>query len=99
MGSRNLQNIMVQSSDGAVHHEVHRGASWEFPDGALLDRCVDFDLSHVCVSAVLMVRQHRDLDHEGADRIVRTLRQNNDKYVRYNVLSSGYRLVGGEAGR
>lgn len=59
-----------RSPDRAVHHEVDCGASWELPDGALLHRRVDFDLPHVCVSAILVVGQHRDLDHEGADRLV-----------------------------
>lgn len=68
---------MSGSPDGAVHHEVHRGASWELPDGALLHRRVDFDLPHVSVSAVLVVGQHSDLDHEGADRLVCPLDKRN----------------------
>lgn len=68
-----------RSPDGAIHHKVHRGASWELPDGALLHWRVDFDLPHVCVSAVLVVGQHRNLDHEGADRLVCPLKNNNNK--------------------
>lgn len=66
---------MFSSSDGAVHHEVDRGASWEIPDGALLDRSVHFDLPHVSVPSVLVIGQNRNLDHEGADGLVRPLTQ------------------------
>lgn len=59
-----------RSPDGAVHHEVDSGASWEFADGALLHRRVDFNLAHVCVAAVLVVGQDGDLDHEGPDGVV-----------------------------
>lgn len=62
-----------RSPDGPVHHKVDRGASWELADGALLDRSVHFDLPHVSVASVLVVGQDRDLDHEGADRLVRPL--------------------------
>lgn len=58
------------SADAAVHHEVHRGAAGELADGALLHRRVNLDLPHVGVAAVLVVRQNRDLDHEGADGLV-----------------------------
>lgn len=68
---------MSGSPDGAVHHEVDRGASWELPNGAFLHRRVDFDLPHVSVSAVLVVGQHGDLDHEGADRLIRPLEKRN----------------------
>lgn len=59
-----------RSPDGAIHHEVDRGASWELSDGALLHGRVDFDLSHVSVAAVLVVGEHGDLDHESADGLV-----------------------------
>lgn len=59
-----------RSPYGAVHHKVDRCAPWELSNGAFLHRCVDFYLSHVGVSAVLVVSQHRDLDHEGADWLV-----------------------------
>lgn len=63
-----------KSPDGAVHHEVDCRASWELPNGAFFYRCVDFYLSHVSVSAVLVVGQHCDLDHEGADWLIRPLK-------------------------
>lgn len=66
--------LRSRSPDGAVHHEVDRGASWELADGALLHGRVDFDLPHVGVSAVLVVGQNRDLDHEGSDGLVRLAR-------------------------
>ena len=59
-----------ESPDGPVHHEVHRGAARELPDGALLHGRVDLDLSHVGVAAVLVVGQHGHLDHEGPDGTV-----------------------------
>lgn len=69
----------VPSPDGAVHHEVDRGASWELPDGALLHRRVDLDLTHVGVAAVLVVGQDGNLDHEGADRLVGSLETHGDE--------------------
>lgn len=63
-----------RSPDGAVHHEVDSGASWELADGALLHRCVNFDLPHVRVSAILVIGQHGNLDHEGADGLVCALK-------------------------
>lgn len=63
-----------KSPDGAIHHEVDCCASWELSNGAFFYRCIDFDLSHVSVSAVLVVSQHCDLDHEGADWLVRPLK-------------------------
>lgn len=80
-GSRTLRGVTEgesRSPDSAVHHEVDRGASWELSDGALLHWRVDFDLPHVCVSAVLVVGKNRDLDHEGADRLVRPLIHQRD---------------------
>lgn len=74
-----------RSPDGAVHHEVDRGASRELPDGALLHRRVDFDLPHVCVPAVLVVGEHSDLDHEGADGLVCPLRHTHNKILRFNA--------------
>lgn len=78
---RTLQNkfrwvtTQSRSPDGAVHHKVNCGASWELSYGALLHWRVDFDLPHVCVSAVLVVGKHCDLDHEGADWLVCPLRK------------------------
>lgn len=83
-----------RSPDGAIHHKVHRGASWELSDGALLHWRVDFDLPHVCVSAVLVVGQHRNLDHEGADRLVCPLKNNKNKKIKLlmRILSTAPRL-------
>ena len=63
-----------KSPDGSVHHEVHCCASRELSNGAFFYRRIYFDLSHVSVSAVLVVSQHCDLDHEGADWLVRPLK-------------------------
>lgn len=68
-----------RSPYGAVHHKVNRCAPRELSNGAFLHRCVDFNLSHVSVSAVLVVSQHRDLDHEGADRLVCPLKKKYPK--------------------
>lgn len=62
------------SPDGAVHHEVHCGAAWELSDGALLYGGVNLDLTHVCVPAVLVVGEYSDLDHEGADWLICSLK-------------------------
>ena len=67
---RSAGHASVRSPDRAVHHEIDSGASWELADGTLLHWRVHFDLPHVRVSAVLVVGQHRDLDHEGADWLV-----------------------------
>lgn len=69
----------IGSPDGAVHHEVHRGASWELADGALLHGRVNLDLPHVRVSAVLVVGEHGDLDHEGTDWFVCSLKNTEIK--------------------
>lgn len=67
---RSVHPCELRSPDGAVHHEVYSGASWEFANRTFLHRRVDLDLSHVRVATVLVVGQHSDLDHEGSDGVV-----------------------------
>lgn len=75
-----------KSPDGAVHHEVDCCASRELSNGAFFYRCIDFDLSHVSVSSILVVSQHCDLDHEGADWLVCPLKEKcqSQDYILYH---------------
>lgn len=72
-------HVSPKSPDGAVHHKVYCCASRELSDGAFFHRRVDFDLSHVSVSAVLVISQHCDLDHEGADWLICPLKKEVSK--------------------
>jgi hypothetical protein len=64
----NILSTEVQETEELVRRKVGHGVVEGLAPGD--GGGVDPDLAHVSVAAVLVVAQHGDLDHEGAQRLV-----------------------------
>ena len=55
------------SSNTAILSHLYSGKFGHFGDRNVIDWRVKFDMSHVCITSILVIREHCELNHESPD--------------------------------